>query len=84
MIEDSLQPKIELLQEQIQNLEQSGFFTEKEMDRLAGPLRIELEIYKRGYEYDSTGKQIERLRFAIEELFIAIKNKIKKIFNTEK
>jgi hypothetical protein len=37
-------PKIELIEEQINNLEKSGFFTEKEMDRLCAPLRLELEI----------------------------------------
>ena len=35
-------PKIELIEEQINNLEKSGFFTEKEMDRLCAPLRLEL------------------------------------------
>ena len=33
--------KIDLLQDQIDNLEKSGFFTEAEMDRLTHPLRIE-------------------------------------------
>jgi hypothetical protein len=33
--------KIDLLQDQIDNLEKSGFFTESEMDRLTHPLRIE-------------------------------------------
>jgi hypothetical protein len=33
--------KIDLLQDQIDNLEKSGFFTEAEMDKLTHPLRME-------------------------------------------
>lgn len=43
MSENIIESKKELLQEQIENLEKSGFFTEKEMDRLTNPLRKELE-----------------------------------------
>jgi hypothetical protein len=43
---DILIPKIELLQEQIDNLERSGYFTEAEMDRATISLKIELLIYK--------------------------------------
>jgi hypothetical protein len=45
MQNDLLTPKIELLQEQIDNLERSGFFTEEEMDRATVSLKIELLIY---------------------------------------
>lgn len=34
--------KIELLQDQIENYEQSGHFTENEMDILTTPIKIEL------------------------------------------
>jgi hypothetical protein len=34
---------IDLLEDQITNLEKSGFFTEADMDRLTHPLRVELE-----------------------------------------
>lgn len=44
MTEDLLKSKIELLEAQILNFEKSGFFTEKEIDRLSAPLRLELEI----------------------------------------
>jgi single-stranded DNA-specific DHH superfamily exonuclease len=41
---NNISEKIELLQEQINNIEKSGFFTETDMDRLTRPLQIELEI----------------------------------------
>ena len=47
MSNDTIAPRIDLLQEQIDNLEKSGYFTEKEMDKLAFPLRDELESLKR-------------------------------------
>jgi molecular chaperone GrpE (heat shock protein) len=46
MSDELLQHKIDLLQEQIDNLERSGFFTEKEMDNASRSLRVELETYK--------------------------------------
>jgi prefoldin subunit 5 len=46
MSDELLQHKIDLLQEQIDNLERSGFFTEKEMDNAVRSLRVELETYK--------------------------------------
>ena len=44
MLEDLLISKIELVQEQIESLEKSGFYTEKEMDQRSYPLRRELEL----------------------------------------
>lgn len=46
MSNDIIHSKIELLEEQIENLFNSGHFTEKEMDRLSAPLREELESLK--------------------------------------
>lgn len=46
MSEDLLTPKIELLQEQIENLERSGHFTESEIDRAVFSLKTELAIYE--------------------------------------
>lgn len=46
MTQELIAPRIELLQEQIDNLQQSGFYTESEMDRLASPLRAELDLLK--------------------------------------
>jgi hypothetical protein len=46
MSDDLLKSKIELLKEQIDNLEKSGFFTEKEMDKYSFLLRNEIEAYE--------------------------------------
>ena len=46
MLDEKLQSKIDLLQEQIDNLEKSGFFTEKEMDSFSSPFRMELAVLK--------------------------------------
>jgi len=40
---DNIDSKIELLQEQIENFERSGFFTEKEIDTLTKPIVSEFE-----------------------------------------
>ena len=45
MSPDTITPRIELLQEQIENLEKSGYFTEKET-AAAAPLRMELASLK--------------------------------------
>lgn len=49
MSNDGLTSKIELLEEQIENLERSGFFTELEMDRATISLKAELDFYKLEY-----------------------------------
>lgn len=46
MSNDTLSSKIELLQEQIDNLEKSGHFTEKEINSKVAPLRMELASLK--------------------------------------
>ena len=46
MSNDNLTPRIELLQEQIESIERSGHFTEKDMDSQAAPLRMELSSLK--------------------------------------
>ena len=51
MSDNLLKSKIELLEEQIANLERSGFFTEKEIDRLSAPLKVELETLHELKEY---------------------------------
>lgn len=47
MSDDTLHSKIELLEEQVENIERSGHFTEPEIDRLVFPLRQELESLKK-------------------------------------
>jgi hypothetical protein len=51
MTQELIASKIELLQEQIENLERSGFFTESEIDRAVVSLRSELEMYKMHLSY---------------------------------
>ena len=46
MSPDTITPRIELLQEQIENLEKSGHFTEREIDSKTAPLRMELASLK--------------------------------------
>lgn len=40
--------KIELLEEQLNDISNSGFFTEREIDRSLLPLQLELDILKKG------------------------------------
>lgn len=47
MSQDIIQSKIDLIQEQIDNLERSGFFTEKEMDRATVSLKQEKEYFEK-------------------------------------
>ena len=46
MLNDLLTSKIELLEEQIENLERSGFFTEKEIDSKTTFLKQQIELHK--------------------------------------
>lgn len=46
MSNDTITPRIELLQEQIESIERSGHFTENEIDSKAAPLRMELASLK--------------------------------------
>lgn len=71
MSNDIIHSKIELLEEQIENLFNSGHFTEKEMDRLSAPLRDELENLKKqinlyGMDQDNynEGVKMHRYHFA--------------------
>lgn len=46
MSNETLTSKIELLQDQIENIERSGFFTEIEINTKTAPLRMELSRLK--------------------------------------
>ena len=46
MSDELLSHKINLIQDQIDNLERSGFFTEKEMDQATASLKMQLAILK--------------------------------------
>lgn len=47
MSNDNLRSKIELLEDQIENVERSGFFTEKEIDRATFSLRQEKQAFEK-------------------------------------
>jgi hypothetical protein len=71
MSNDILHSKIELLEEQIENIERSGRFTEKEIDKLVAPLREELASLKKQIplygmtpESYNEGKRIHSLWFS--------------------
>lgn len=93
MSNDTLIPRIELLQEQIHNLENSGFFTEKEMDKLASPLRDELEALKKqltasnlneaGLEYGLTPVEMQEGRRMFIEIWKKTNLLINPIFDIE-
>ena len=93
MLEDLLISKIELLQEQIDNLEKSGFFTEIEMDRQTTSLRNEMEFLKfqmsltemskSALKYGiSIGKMIEGTK-KFNECFAKLKEARKDFFNVK-
>lgn len=46
MSDEMVASKIELLEEQIENIERSGFYTEIDMDRLTYPIKQELEALR--------------------------------------
>lgn len=58
MSDNELQSKIELVQEQIENLFVSGHFTEKEIDSKSAPLRMELAILKNTLSLSKFSKSI--------------------------
>lgn len=82
MSNDTLAPRIDLLQEQIENLVNSGYFTEKEMDKLSFPLREELDSLKRqltevyvdeaNLQYGLTPAQMEEGRKVFNNLWKAL------------
>lgn len=84
MSNDTLASKIELLQEQIDNLEKSGHFTEKEIDTQSYPLRQELEALKRqlqilnlgeaGKAFGITAEQMEEGRRIFSDIWKQLDN----------
>ena len=92
MSPDTITPRIELLQEQIDNLEKSGFFTEKEMDKLCFPLREELVGLKRRLQdpwgdtaqhYGLTAEQMVEGRGIFIEIWKQLDNFINPVYEIE-
>jgi hypothetical protein len=72
MQNDLLTPKIELLQEQIDNLERSGYFTEAEMDRATVSLRMEMELHKHHLGLNSVAESTNASSIFINEFTKAL------------
>lgn len=51
MSDELLQHKIDLLEDQIENIERSGFFTEKEIDQSTASLRMQLAAFKQNQAF---------------------------------
>lgn len=93
MSNDTLASRIELLQEQIDNLEKSGHFTEKEIDSQTYPLRQELEALRKQYSdsyiadvapyYGLTHEQMEEGRRIFSEIWKQIDNFINPVCDIE-
>ena len=67
MSDDLLKSKIELLQEQIDNLEKSGFFTETEMDKYSVFYRAEMSLLKKQLAHRSLANSTIKSAEAIIE-----------------
>lgn len=59
MSDNLLTSKIELLEEQIENIERSGFFTESEIDRTSKSLRAELVRLKQALAHSQFNNSVE-------------------------
>ena len=68
MLEDLLISKIELVQERIESLEKSGFYTEKEMYQRSYPLRRELELLQSQISITETSKTAANYGISIEKM----------------
>lgn len=73
MSNDNIIPKIELIQEQIENLALSGHFTEAEIDRCTAPLKMELSMLKSALEMSEAGKRFASFGFTVDEFLEANK-----------
>lgn len=52
MLDEKLQSKIDLLQEQIDNIEKSGFYTDAQIETQTKPLKIELALIKDSLSFE--------------------------------
>ena len=70
---DILKYKKELLQEQIENFERSGHFTEKEMNRLCAPIKMELELLECCETHNKMTIEISQTTLSFEDFLKAYK-----------
>lgn len=66
MSSKTLLPQIALVQEQINNFEKSGFFTDKEIESKTIPLRIELATLKMQQEFLNISESVCRFGMSLE------------------
>jgi len=66
MSTDTITPQIELLQEQIESIERSGHFTEKEIDSKAAPLRMELAILQHTKAHQEFSNSVYKYGMSLE------------------
>jgi hypothetical protein len=66
MSNDTITPQIELLQEQIESIERSGHFTEKEIDSKVAPLRMELAILQHTKAHQEFSKSVYKYGMDLE------------------
>ena len=67
MSDSITEDKIDLLLEQIKSIEESGFYTEKEMDKKTYPLRQELESLLKQDSLQNHNKSVMTYALAIFE-----------------
>lgn len=72
MLDEKLQSKIDLLQEQIDNLEKSGHYTDAEMQIQTKPLKIELALIKDSLSYEFlTIQELRQLSQRIQNAIVS-------------
>lgn len=68
MSDNLLNSKIELLEEQIENIERSGFFTESEIDRTSKSLRAELVRLKNALAHSQFNNSVETASESMQQV----------------
>jgi hypothetical protein len=70
MITDTITPKIELLQEQIDNIEKSGYYTEKEIDAKIKVLKTQLSYLKTELAANKLAISFEHVATAMDKIYL--------------
>ena len=74
MSDELLSHKINLIQDQIDNLERSGFFTEKEMDQATASLKMQLAILKEAKAFADFKKSLRQANESFSMMQIRANN----------
>lgn len=71
MLDDKLQSRKDLLQEQIENIENSGFYTDHQIQVLSKPLRYELSIINDSLSFEFlTLQELRQLQSKIQNAIV--------------